>query len=84
MNSYTDSTQFIETAQHILDNSNLLIKAECMIVDNVLYERLEQHTDEDMSSLKYRFFFSTDDYDYLEDQSFIDKLDLLFAERDSR
>jgi hypothetical protein len=60
MNIFTDKNEFTESAQHILDNSDLLIKADCVIIDDVLYERCENN--------EYRFFFSTDDYDYLENR----------------
>ena len=69
MNKYTSKSQFLEDAQFILDNSDLLIKSDCMIVDDVLYERLEES--------EYRFFFSCDDYDYLEDEEMIKRLDRL-------
>lgn len=76
MNSYTDKSQFVEDAQFILDNSDLLIKSDCMIVDDVLYERLDEDKDHE-----YRFFFSCDDYDYLENLEMSDRLDTLYAMR---
>lgn len=77
MNSYTKKSQFKEDPKFIRDNSDLLIKENCLIVDNVLYERLYDH----YSDERYRFFFSCDDYDYLEDQEMIDRLDILFKNR---
>ena len=79
MNVYTNKNSFIMTAQDILNTSDLFIKEECMIVDDVLYERLD-----DSFEHKYRFFFSDDDYDYLENQEMIDRLDKLFEERDNK
>ena len=73
MNKYTDKSNFIETAEHILNNSDLLIQSDCKIVDNILYERCDE------LEHKYRFFFSTDDYDYLEDEEMIKRLDDLFV-----
>jgi hypothetical protein len=70
MNKYTDKSHFTESAEHILENSELLIQADCIILDDVLYERLAKG--------KYRFFFSTDDYDYLEDEEMISVLDKIF------
>ena len=43
--------------------------------DNVLYEEINERDH------KYRFFFSLDDYDYLEDKRIEIKLDSLFEER---
>jgi len=71
MNVFTKQEQFIESAQFILDNSKLLIKSDCKIVNDVLYEKLGKS--------EYRFFFSVDDYDYLENQAMIDKLNILFV-----
>ena len=69
MNSFTDTTQFLQDAQHILDNSDLLIRANCCIINSVLYERLINPDMSNAPETKYRFFFSTDDYDYLEDNN---------------
>ena len=60
MNHYTKKEQFMESADYILNNSDLLIKGDCVIHNDVLYEKLEDDT--------FRFFFSIDDYDYLEYQ----------------
>ena len=80
MNTFTDKSEFTETAQHILDNSDLLIKSDCMIVDDVLYEQLG-HMEDGSEEPGYRFFFNTDDYDYLEDATMIARLDSLYAAR---
>jgi len=72
MNKYTKRSQFIEKAEDILNTSDLLIKSDCKIVDDVLYEKIDEEH-------KYRFFFSSDDYDYLEDEEMIARLDKLFA-----
>ena len=77
MNSYTDKSQFLEDAQFILDTSDLLIKENCLIVDDVLYERLEDD-DNRNSNENYRFFFECGDYDYLDDQDMIDRLNQMF------
>lgn len=73
MNKYTNKADFVEKAEDILDTSDLLIKSDCKIVDDVLYEKIDE------SEHKYRFFFSSDDYDYLEDEEMIARLDKLFA-----
>ena len=72
MNKYTKKSDFVETAEHILDHSDLLIKSDCVIVDEVLYERL--------GPSEYRFFFAVDDYDYLENEDKIKELDLIFGQ----
>jgi hypothetical protein len=70
MNTFTKTEMFTEDALFILDNSDLLIKSDCVILDNVLYERLSQS--------EYRFFFNTDDYDYLVNEQVIARLDTMF------
>ena len=64
-----------EQAQDILKNCKLLMKEHCTIINNVVYEKLYDHPYNE----KYRFFFSTDDYDYVEDESSIAILDDVFA-----
>ena len=61
MNTFTKKIEFVQDAQFILDNSTLLIKEDCVIHNNVLYERLGTHEH------SYRFFFQCEDYDYLVD-----------------
>lgn len=73
MNSFTNKLQFTESAQYILDNSDLLIKSDCKIINDVLYEKLDDSDEE-----KYRFFFCCDDYDYVVDQDMIEVLDMFF------
>jgi hypothetical protein len=68
MNTFTNLNDFIDDAQFILNNSKLLIKNKCVIHNDVLYEKLDDHHH------TYRFFFSIDDYDYLENQQVIDEL----------
>jgi len=58
MNTFTKKSQFTESAEFIRDNSELLVKDNCVIHSDVLYEKLEG---------SYRFFFNCDDYDYLVD-----------------
>lgn len=79
MNTFTNKADFIEDAQFILDNSELLIKSDCRIVDGVLYERLGL-SNIGNEPTGYRFFFSCDDYDYLENDEMVAKLDVLFNE----
>jgi hypothetical protein len=67
-----------EDAQFILDNSDLLIKSDCKIVDDVLYENCKQD-DKLYCEQCYRYFITTDDYDYIEDAETIAKLNELFA-----
>lgn len=70
MNKYTNLSNFIESASYILENSELLIKENCVILDDILYERLNNN--------HYRFFFSVDDYDYLENEQYILRLNSMF------
>lgn len=81
-------------AQHILDNSELLIKTDCKIINDILYERCKfddklfvksdfVNTDTETYCLNdnnyvYRMFFSEDDYDYVVDSDLLLKLDSLF------
>lgn len=67
MNKFTDIAEFLQDADHILNNCDFLIKANCCIVKGVLYERLINPDMSNVPETKYRFFFSTDDYDYLTD-----------------
>jgi hypothetical protein len=73
MNTYTKRSMFTESAQHILANCILLEDYNCVILNDVLYERLDNYIDH-----KYRFFFNTDDYDYLENNAVIAQLDAIF------
>lgn len=83
----------MSNAQHILDNCDLLVKADCKIVDDVLYERCKfnslfsksefANTDTETYYLNsdehvYRFFISEDDYDYVTDAETVSKLNELF------
>lgn len=71
----------LEDAQFILDNSELLIKSDCKIVDGVLYEKLDSDTALYMKlefKHNYRFFFNCDDYDYVVDSELEARLDSLF------
>ena len=54
-------------------NCDLLLFDNCIVVDNVLYEKIGS------IDHKYRFFYSTDDYDYVEDPQMIARLDDVFA-----
>ena len=78
MNKYTNKADFTESADSILDNCDLLIRTDCLVVDDIVYERLVYTNDPD-SLHRYRFFFNSDDYDYVEDAECIAKLDRLFA-----
>lgn len=89
MNTYTNRAQFDMSADMIMSHCELLIKENCIVIDDVVYEKLEQHTDDqhldnddvdsgEVKSLQYRFFFSTDDYDYVEDEDMIRALDVIF------
>jgi hypothetical protein len=78
MNKFTKKSQFLEDAQFILDNCSLLIPEDCKIINGVLYERLG-HSTMGNEPHGYRFFFSTDDYDYVEDCDMLDMLDEAFS-----
>ncbi len=77
MNKHTKREQFTENAQYILKHCDLLIKKDCIIVDDVLYERLGRLKGEPPV---IRFFFNCDDYDYLEDETMIDYIFTLLDE----
>lgn len=83
----------MSNAQHILDNCELLVKADCKIIDDVVYERCKfdslfsksefVNTDIETYYLNdddhvYRFFITVDDYDYVTDSEMIKKLNDLF------
>lgn len=76
MNFYTNFEHFIENPQHILDNSELLIPYDCVILDNVLYEKI------DNPYYRYRFFYSTDSWDFIDDlpenKQILARLDSIF------
>lgn len=69
MNSYTKKDMFTENSLYILDNCDLLIRDNCIIFNDVLYEKLDN---------EYRFFFNCHDYDYLENKEVIEQLNSLF------
>ena len=77
MNSFTDKSLFTEDPQYILDNSDLLIKSDCKIFADVLYEKLDEN--EELPVERYRFFFNCDDYDYVVDEDMIKTLDVLYS-----
>ena len=52
----------------------IAIEEHCFTYDNVLYERLYNH------SHKYRFFFD-EDYDYVENIKLINKLNEIYINR---
>lgn len=64
MNSFTERTQFDESAQSILKRSGLLRQEDCVVLTvgsmQVVYELVREE-------MVYRFFFNSDDYDYLVD-----------------
>ncbi len=80
-------------AKFILENSDLLIKEDCVIVEDTLYERCkfnelfkkEDYANSDTETYYlnddshiYRVFLSTDDYDYVTDSNLIKKLNEIF------
>lgn len=52
------------TAEFILNNSDLLVKEDCVIIDGVLYEYCRASAL--YPTACYRYFMDVDDYDYLE------------------
>lgn len=83
----------MNNAKFILDNSDLLVKEDCVILDNTLYERCKfdelfkrdnfVNSDTETYYLNddshvYRVFFDTDDYDYVTDPSLIKKLNEIY------
>lgn len=84
-------------AQFILDNSELLVKSDCIIVDDTLYEccKLDNklfsksdfiNNEDETYYLSndehvYRYFIDTDDYDYVNDAETVKKLNAIFAAR---
>lgn len=73
MNSFTKKSMFKTDARTILEQSEILIKSDCVIYNDVLYERIHEHP-----THNYRFFFDVDDYDYLENDELEKELDELF------
>lgn len=63
MNSFTKSSQFLESAGHIMAYSDLIDMANTVVHDGVVYEYCG-HPDN-----VWRFYFSEDDYDYLVDNA---------------
>ena len=67
------------SAEFILNNSDLLIKSDCVIIDGVLYEHCK--ADKLFPQECYRYFLDVDHYDYLdpdfrpEDAQKIERLD---------
>ena len=65
------------TAEEILNKSELLVKSNCIIVDDVLYERLQDASLNEFFSGccdVFRFFISDDHYDYVEDEHLLEML----------
>lgn len=58
-----------QSAEYIYNNCKLLIKENCLLYEGKLYERLTN------CHYRYRFFLSTDHYDFLEDQELSDFFD---------
>ena len=52
----------------------IAIEAHCFTYDNVLYEKLYNHSN------KYRFFFD-ENYDYVENVKLINKLNEIYSDR---
>lgn len=77
MNKYTNKSHFTQKPDDILAACDLLTKENCVIVNNILYEKLDETNP---AKHKYRFFFSCDDYDYLEDLEFQEHLDSVFSQ----
>ena len=71
MNTYTKLEQFLQTPQQIMLESKIIDLNNTCVIDNILYEKL----DNDGVTPNYRFFFSSDDYDYLENEEMIARLD---------
>lgn len=72
MNAYTHPNMFKEDAIDIYNKSSIVDKEFCCIYDGVLYEMIGE------PDHKYRFFFSVDNYDYLENDRLEDILDHIF------
>lgn len=78
-------SKFLQTPEEILKESDLLIQDDCIVYRGILYERLGKGPFDDVLKFecKYRFFFSSDDYDYLEDDVIEKKLDEMFMQVDA-
>ena len=57
------------SADEILRDSDLLIKEDCKVYEDLVFEKINQEDH------KYRVFIDVDDYDYVEDEELIKKLD---------
>lgn len=79
MNKYTDPTHFTEKPEHILTHCPFLVPNNCIIHNHILYERLTSSPDPEKRNHKYRFFFNSDNYDYLENPELEKKLEQLIV-----
>lgn len=83
----------MRNAQFIFDNSDLIVKSDCKIINDCLYEKVKFdnlfqksdfiNTDTETYYLNnddhvFRFFISEDDYDYVTDSETIKMLNDLF------
>lgn len=83
----------MSNAQFIFDNSDLIVKQDCKIINDVLYEKVKfdnlflksdfVNTSTETYYLNnddhvFRVFIDTDDYDYVTDSEMIKKLNDLF------
>jgi len=75
MNRYTKMSMFRCESGKILNESELLIRENCIVYNDIVYERLSESTH------KYRFFFDVDDYDYLENEELEKVLNELFMSK---
>lgn len=77
--------EFNQSPEEILRESDLLIQDDCIVYKGVLYERLGKGVFDDVLKFehKYRFFFNSSDYDYLEDDVIEKKLDEMFMQVDA-
>lgn len=66
-------------AQYILDNCELLIKSDCIVVDDIVYEycRVDNNLYDEEA---IRYFVNEDEYDYIEDEEIYAKLRAMFVD----
>ncbi len=69
-----DDSMFLQTAEDILAESELIDPVHCKIIDSRLYEDLRSYSIDPENNAKFRVFFSADDYDYIEDEELEQKL----------
>jgi len=72
----------LQSPEEILEESELLLPSDCIVYKGVVFERLGfgLYDKELEFEHKYRYFVSSDDYDYLEDIELEEILEELYID----